>query len=299
METEIKVFKVAETAVDKEAIRAWLKDNGCSEDTTDEYVDDIINAEYFTSSGLITDSEALVGFAGKRCYKSFEVGLNPNVTKIRRNWCEYLGNVLSSGHGSVFEHASFTFAIEGCTRVFTAEMNRHRVGTAISEQSLRYVRFSEEVPFWMPLSIKDINNFDGHDDEGLDEYAKFDPREYKLECKKAKTRHLFRTAFKQAQAYMVQLESIWANELAPTSAFHAKKQITSMMRRLIPMGVSTGAIYTINARQLRHIFSLRCTPAAEEEICYICGKMAYLMFEAHPLIFQDLRITDEGFVVPK
>ena len=69
--------------------------------------------------------------AAKRCYMSFEAGLNPNVTRVRKDLTEYLDNVLKSGHGSVLEHATYTFAIENVSRVFTGELNRHRAGVGI------------------------------------------------------------------------------------------------------------------------------------------------------------------------
>jgi hypothetical protein len=39
------------------------------------------------------------------CYRSWEPGLNPNVTKIRRDRKAYFDNILKSGHGSILEHA--------------------------------------------------------------------------------------------------------------------------------------------------------------------------------------------------
>jgi thymidylate synthase (FAD) len=136
---EISVHCIARTSIDATAVYEWLEKIGAS---SFELPDDIA-----------TDAELVVGVAAKRCYKSFEPGLNPNVTKVREDWAEYLDNILKSGHGSVIEHASWTWAIENCTRVFTAEMNRHRAGVAISEGSLRYIRFQDgPIPFWLPLS---------------------------------------------------------------------------------------------------------------------------------------------------
>lgn len=44
----------------------------------------------------------------------------------------------SSGHLSPFEHASFTYAIEGASRVMTHQLVRHRIAS-YSQQSQRYV----------------------------------------------------------------------------------------------------------------------------------------------------------------
>ena len=97
----------------------------------------------------IPAAEGLIEFMGRLCYRSWEPGLNKNITKIREDRNDYLLNILRSAHGSVLEHAWFSFAIHDGSRVFTAEMNRHRVGVAISEQSLRYVRL-DDIPMWFP-----------------------------------------------------------------------------------------------------------------------------------------------------
>ncbi len=138
---DIEIFNIARTMVDREAVRKWL---------------DHIGADGWEIPGpeIVTDPALLVALAAKRCYMSFEVGLNPNITKVRSNMVEYLDNILASGHGSVLEHSVYTFAIEGVSRVFTAEMNRHRAGWAISEGSLRFIRFDKDIPWWLPTSIR-------------------------------------------------------------------------------------------------------------------------------------------------
>jgi thymidylate synthase (FAD) len=48
-------------------------------------------------------------------------------------------HIINSGHTSTLEHISFTFAIEGVSRVLLAQLTRHRVGFGFSVQSQRYV----------------------------------------------------------------------------------------------------------------------------------------------------------------
>lgn len=50
-----------------------------------------------------------------------------------------LAYLLTAGHLSPFEHASFTFAIDGISRVATHQLVRHRVAS-YSQQSQRYVQ---------------------------------------------------------------------------------------------------------------------------------------------------------------
>ena len=45
--------------------------------------------------------------------------------------------------------------------------------------------------------------------------------------------------------------------------FAVKKEITSALRRLAPIGVSTDIIWTANVRTLRHVIEMRTAPGAE------------------------------------
>src|SRR5678809_1035091 len=96
---DIHVHCLAQTQLNEDATRQWLDSMGAMECPVD-------------SRAIISGAEQLIGFAGKRCYKSFVVGLNPNVTKIRKEWDDYFKNILKSGHGSVLEHANYTYAFE-------------------------------------------------------------------------------------------------------------------------------------------------------------------------------------------
>jgi thymidylate synthase (FAD) len=51
---------------------------------------------------------------------------------------EFLGKLKSYGHLSPFEHASFTFAVDGLSRVASHQLVRHRLAS-FSQQSQRYV----------------------------------------------------------------------------------------------------------------------------------------------------------------
>ncbi|HEX8453824.1 MAG TPA: FAD-dependent thymidylate synthase [Longimicrobium sp.] len=78
--------------------------------------------------------EALAEFAGRLCYLSFgeDSGLEGGHRTIagRTTNEAYLGNILQVKHGSVLEHAVFTFLIEGVSRSLTHELVRHRAGMA-------------------------------------------------------------------------------------------------------------------------------------------------------------------------
>src|SRR5271155_3267705 len=142
---EPQVYMIGETKVDLAQVKQMLRSLGGS--TALGWLSKTVpNAQ--------SEGELLTEIAGRICYKSFGVGLNPNVTKIRQNSKDYIDNTLAKGDGSIFEHASCTFAFLNVSRVFTHELVRHRVGVAISQESLRYVR-PTGLGFWLPPELND------------------------------------------------------------------------------------------------------------------------------------------------
>ena len=119
-----------------------------------------------------------------------------------------------------------------------------------------------------------------------------------LANKKQQTQDVFNRHYIQTELNYAELQRIWENELAPESKFKGKKQITSMMRRIIPMGVATGGVWTMNLRAVRHIIALRASEGAEEEIAYVFGKIAKLMVETEPAIMGDFERDERGFWTP-
>jgi len=262
-----EIFLLARTRAERGEMREWLDSKGA-------------NNYEIQSEQAGSDSSLIVNLAGKRCYMSFEAGLNPNVSKVRTDMTAFIDNILKVGHGSVIEHVYYTFAIENVSRVFTGEMNRHRAGMAISEGSMRYIRY-DDIPYWVPDSIQ---KKDG------------DPEHIKE--KKFMTRRVFREAFYQMENYYSKLLDIWRDELAPESKFKYKKQITSMMRRIIGMGVASGGVWTGNFRALRHIFTMRCDESAEEEILLVANMLLKRMIKEEPNFFRDFELVD-GYWKPK
>src|SRR5271155_5858914 len=142
---EPQVYLIGQSSVDLTQVRRMLRSIGGSTATT--WLDK-------TAANSDSSGELLTEIAGRICYKSFGVGLNPNVTKIRQSSREYIENTLAKGDGSIFEHASCTFAFLNVSRIFTHELVRHRVGVAISQESLRYVR-PTELGYWLPPELQD------------------------------------------------------------------------------------------------------------------------------------------------
>jgi thymidylate synthase (FAD) len=260
----IKVFPIAQTQINWPAVIDWLEHMGVKAPE---------NVKAQLESG--TAAEQLIALCGKRCYMSFEPNLNPNVSKIREDLAVYLDNILKSGHGSVLEHATWSFAVEGCSRVFTGEMNRHRAGVAVSEGSMRYIRF-DDLAFWMPDSLK-------QDGENVG--------------KNLATQQKLMEAFSATEKLYLDLCNIW--QIGEMKDFSQKKKLTSMFRRIVGMGVATGGVWTLNARALRHTLATRTTEHAEEEIRLVFDLIADCLIPTAPMLFADFIRNENGEWVPR
>jgi thymidylate synthase (FAD) len=94
------------------------------------------------------DPELTVALAARLCYSPASIG----EVQERLSGADikaFIDKIMSLGHQSVLEHASFTFGIEGISRVTSHQLVRHRVAS-YSQQSQRYVshrtRFAAVVP---------------------------------------------------------------------------------------------------------------------------------------------------------
>jgi thymidylate synthase (FAD) len=250
-----EVFLVARPQLDYEQIAAYLREVGGQ-----SWLQRLDRGE------LDSDAENLAEFAGKICYRAWEPGLNPNVRRVRTDHQKYLENILSSAHGSVLEHASFSFVLHNVSRVCTHELVRHRPGTAVSQESLRFVRLAD-IPFWFP------------------EWARADAE-----------------LMKRSTALLEQMEEFqrWMaghfgldDEGVP---FGEKKHKTSFMRRFAPDGVATGLLWTANIRTLRHTIEARTDAGAEEEIRLVFGKIGELMLTEAPALFGDYEVRDGAWI---
>jgi len=83
------------------------------------------------------DPERTVAMSARLCYSaSGAEQLAENMSSVQV--AQLIDKLVDMGHLSTFEHASFTFAIEGVSRVLTHQLVRHRIAS-YSQQSQRYV----------------------------------------------------------------------------------------------------------------------------------------------------------------
>ncbi len=135
---EPKVFHVAHTVLMPKGVQ--------------DYMDALDIPDWVTDAP--SDVEKLIEIMGRGCYRSFQPGMNKNVTKIREGNTPYTKNILATRHGSVVEHAADSYIFLDVSRVFTHELVRNRIGNAFSQESLRYVRL-DSLKTWFPKVFRD------------------------------------------------------------------------------------------------------------------------------------------------
>ena len=97
------------------------------------------------------DPERAIAAAARLCYApvgAAELLEHMTDESVRR----VLKTVISSGHTSTLEHASYTFAIDGVSRAMTHQLVRHRLAS-YNQQSQRYVTYDAEPTFVVPPSV--------------------------------------------------------------------------------------------------------------------------------------------------
>ncbi len=96
------------------------------------------------------DPQRMVAMSARLCYSP--VGAEDLAENMSTAQVESLLNkIVEMEHLSTLEHVSFTFAIEGVSRVLTHQLVRHRIAS-YSQQSQRYVS-EHEFEYIMPPSI--------------------------------------------------------------------------------------------------------------------------------------------------
>ena len=161
----------------------------------------------------------------------------------------FLKGVIRSGHLSVLEHASFTFYLEGVSRSLLAQLTRHRIAS-FSVQSQRYVSMKDGFTAVVPPRIRALGP------EKEEEYL-------------------------QQMETMGQWYAEWQEALGDGPGANEDA------RFVLPNACETRLVMTMNARELRHFFALRCCERAQWEIRYAATRMLALCRREAPALFED------------
>ena len=192
--------------------------------------------------------EEVVALGARLCYSRARVDdLLERVST--RDQTDFVNRIMGMGHDSVLEHASFTFGIEGVSRVLLAQITRHRLAS-FSVQSQRYVSYEDGFGYIMPPKIAAL---------GEDAQAEF--------ARQMDTMHLWYTQWQ---------ERLGTGEGGNEDA-----------RFVLPGACETRMMVTMNVRELRHFFSLRMCSRAQWEIRELATRMHALCMEVAPALFAN------------
>ena len=212
------------------------------------------------------DPQRVIAAAAKLCYSPSSAdelldGLTPEKTE------RFLDMLSEIGHESPIEHASFTFAIEGVSRTFLAQITRHRIAS-FSVQSQRYVD-KGDFEYVLPPAI-------AADPQALAVY----------EDAMRKAREAYDTL---AQLLTEQHTAELARQGKPADAAAkaAHKMAIEDARFVLPGACDTKMVVTMNARSLHNFFRLRCCARAQWEIHAVADQMLQLVSGVAPALFRS------------
>ncbi|ABO48744.1 thymidylate synthase (FAD) [Desulforamulus reducens MI-1] len=198
--------------------------------------------------------EKVVAMAARLCYSPSDIdSLAENVSTTDQH--SFIKKLMDLGHYSTIEHVTFTFGIEGVSRSLLAQITRHRIAS-FSVQSQRYVGETRSqnnegtFGYIIPETILGL---------GPEAVAEFEEQ------------------MAQIQAWYDR----WVEKLGSGRGAYEDA------RFVLPNAAETKIVVTMNARELRHFFSLRCCQRAQWEIRALADEMLRLAKEVAPLLFAD------------
>ena len=193
--------------------------------------------------------EEIVALGARLCYSRATIDdLTQRVSA--KDQSDFVQKIMGMGHDSVLEHASFTFGVEGVSRVLLAQLTRHRLAS-FSVQSQRYVSYEHGFGYIVPPKIAALGQ------EAADEYARQMDQMHQWYCQ-------------------------WQERLGA-----AGESSNEDARFVLPGACETRLMMTMNVRELRHFLSLRMCSRAQWEIRALATEMHRLCMEVAPALFAD------------
>lgn len=198
--------------------------------------------------------EKLVAMAARLCYSPVKIDeLAENV--VQNDQQSFVKKLLDMGHYSAIEHVSFTFGIEGVSRSLLAQITRHRIAS-FSVQSQRYVGETRQ-----------------QNAQGIFEYIIPET-----------VAGLGPEAVAEFEEQMAQIQKWYDGWVAKLGGGRGAYEDA---RFVLPNAAETKIVVTMNARELRHFFNLRCCQRAQWEIRRLAEEMLQLVKEVAPVLFAD------------
>lgn len=164
---------------------------------------------------------------------------------------KFIGNIIKRGHESVLEHVSMTmlFTVD---RGVTHEIVRHRIAS-YSQESTRYCNYGNE-KFGNAITVCRPTFWTGGADN-----EKFD---------------VWMDAMISANSFYQQLINLGAT---PQEA-----------RTVLPQSTKADIVVTMNIREWRHFFRLRCSKAAHPDMRTVALQALCIMHDEYSVVFDDI-----------
>ena len=209
--------------------------------------------------------EKIAASAAKLCYSSSDIdGITQGLDDEKT--ASYIDMLVSIGHESVMEHASFTFGIEGISRACSHQLVRHRIAS-YSQKSQRYVN-EDGFDFVTPPAVSEIPQAKQEYDRIVSEISK----SYSLIADMLTEKH--------------KADFIAQGMDEKTASSKARKLANEDARFILPNACETKIIVTMNVRSLFNFFKHRCCNRAQWEIRAVADEMLRLCIQTAPHIFR-------------
>lgn len=227
------------------------------------------------------EPEQVITAAARLCYSGSSIDELMTISEYEDEKEKFMKILMTSGHESPVEHVSFTFGIEGCSRIFEQQLTRHRLAS-YSIQSGRYVK-RDNPQFVTPTIIIDTP-------EALEVYIET------LEvCAKAYVKIYDILMRKQINEWVMSKGVIASEEDHRNFASTNKRMFNKFekiaieaARYIYPQSLATKIVVTMNARSLINFLSHRMCKRAQEEIRTISTHMLGLIKPIAPTLAKYL-----------
>lgn len=201
------------------------------------------------------DPEKVIATAAKVCYAP---GTVEDVWNNSFDYASFIEKLKNMGHMSPFEHANFTWGIDGISRACSHQLVRHRIAS-FSQQSQRYVKYD--------LKKTDLSeNYVCPEGIQLSNQTTFERYVHSLE--------------KVSEVYEELVVGLMEDGLS-------EKESAENARYILPNAMKTNLVMTMNARELMHFFELRCCRRAQDEINQLSWVMLRKIQDTFPTIFSN------------
>jgi thymidylate synthase (FAD) len=217
-------------------------------------------ADYLHDPTSLPDGAQLCKVAGQVCYMSFGPKRTFNAQADR-----YFNNLKSSGHGSVLEHANFSFLLYGISRSVTHELIRHRAGFSYSQLSQRFVsgrmlRFVERPEYQQDEQFH--AQFLERIERASQEYSSLTSR-------------------------LLEMQQAGTPILSAEAKTDLRKKVQQCARSVLPNETEAPIVVTGNARAWRHFIEMRASFHAEIEIRDLAVRVFLCLQRTDPILFSD------------